>query len=267
MRMNRVKQLWREGKPAVGGWLSMPHAFVAEVMAHTGLDWLCVDLQHGCIDYSDAVPMLTAISTTNVTPFVRVPWNDPAIIMKVLDAGAYGVIVPMVNNRAEAERAVAACRYPPKGIRSNGPNRVLLYAGADYQKYANDEVACVVMVETAEGIEKLDEIAATPGVDALYIGPTDLALALGLPPVMDNDDPKHVATVNRILEACRKHNKIGAIHTTSSKFTQRYIDQGFKMVMLGADRVAMSNYMKAEVARLTGWTPMSAVTGPSTGGY
>src|SRR6476620_10033998 len=267
MRMNRVKKLWREGKPAVGGWLSLPHAFAAEVMAHTGLDWLCVDMQHGCIDYSDAVNMQTAISTTEVTPLVRVPGNEPAMIMKVLDAGAYGVIVPMVSNRAEAERAVAACRYPPVGMRSNGPNRVLLYAGADYQKHANDEVACVVMIETPEGIEKMDEIVSTPGVDAAYIGPTDLALALGLPPVMDNDEPKHIATVNRILESCKRHKKIAGIHTASSKFTQRYIDQGFQMVMLGTDRGAMSSFMKAEVGRLTGWKPHTPVAPPSTGGY
>ena len=121
MRMNRLKQLWREGKPAVGSFLSIPNGFAAEVMAHTGLDWLCVDMQHGCIDYSDAVNMLTAISTTAVTPIVRVPWNEPSIIMKVLDAGAYGVIVPMVSNRAEAERAVAACRYPPGPAESRAP--------------------------------------------------------------------------------------------------------------------------------------------------
>jgi 4-hydroxy-2-oxoheptanedioate aldolase len=267
MRMNRVKKLWREGKPAIGGWLSIPHCFPAEVMAHTGLDWLCVDMQHGCIDYSDAVNMLTAISTTEVTPFVRVPWNEPAMIMKVLDAGAYGVIVPMVSNRAEAERAVAACRYPPAGMRSNGPNRVLLYAGADYQKHANAEVICAVMVETAEAIEKLDEIVSTPGVDAVYIGPTDLALALGLPPVMDNDEAKHIETVNRILETCKRHKKIGGIHTASSKFTQRYLDQGFQMVMLGADRAAMSSFMKAEIGRLTGWTPSAPAAPPSTSGY
>ena len=256
MRMNRVKQLWREGKPAVGGWLSMPGCFVAECMASTNLDWLCIDMQHGCIDYSDVVPMLTAISTTGATPFVRVPWNEPAIIMKVLDAGAYGVIVPMVSNRAEAERAVAACRYPPAGIRSNGPNRAFFYGGADYQKHANGEMVCAVMIETAEGIAKIDEIVSTPGIDVAYIGPTDLALALGLPPVMDNDDPKHVETVNRILAACRKHKVIAGIHTASSKFTQRYLDQGFQMVMLVTDRSAMMNYVKAEAARLTGWTPI-----------
>ena len=267
MRMNRVKKLWREGKPTVGGWLSLPHAFAAEVMAHTGLDWLCVDMQHGCIDYADAVNMLTAISTTATTPLVRVPWNEPAMIMKVLDAGAYGVIVPMVSNRAEAERAVAACRYPPLGMRSNGPNRVLLYAGADYQKHANTEVICAVMIETAEGIEKLEEIVSTPGVDAVYIGPTDLALALGLPPVMDNDEPKHVATVNKILESCKRNKIVPGIHTASSKFTQRYIDQGFQMVMLGTDRGFMANFAKAEIGKLTGWTPANPVATSGTGGY
>ncbi len=201
--------------------------------------------------------MLTAISTTAVTPFVRVPWNEPAMIMKVLDAGAYGVIVPMVSNRAEAERAVAACRYPPVGMRSNGPNRALLYGGADYQKNADREMACVVMIETAEGIQKMEEIISTPGVDAVYIGPTDLALALGLPPVMDNDEPLHVATVNKILAACQRHKVIAAIHTAGAKFTQRYIDQGFRMVMLVADRAAMSNHVKAEIGRLTGWTPLA----------
>jgi 4-hydroxy-2-oxoheptanedioate aldolase len=257
MRMNRVKQLWREGKPAIGGFLSIPSGFSAEMMAHTGLDWLCIDMQHGCIDYSDVVPMLTAISTTAVTPFVRVPWNEPAMIMKVMDAGAYGVIVPMVSNRAEAQQAVAACRYPPVGMRSNGPNRAVLYGGADYQKGADREMACVVMIETAEGIAKMEEIVSTPGVDAVYIGPTDLALALGLAPVMDNDEPLHVATVNRLLETCRRHKVVAAMHTASSKFTQRYIDQGFLMVMLVADRAAMSNYVKAEIGRLTGWAPLA----------
>jgi len=260
MRINRVKQLWREGKPAVGGFLSIPSGFSAEVMSHTGLDWLCIDMQHGCIDYSDAVPMLTAISTTAVTPFVRVPWNEPSIIMKVLDAGAYGVIVPMVSNRAEAERAVSACRYPPAGIRSNGPNRALYYGGADYQKNADREMLCIAMIETAEGIARMDEIVSTPGLDAVYIGPTDLALSLGLPPVMDNDDPKHVATVNKVLETCRKHKVAAAMHTTSARYTQRYIDQGFQMIMLINERTAMLNYVKGEVAKLTGWTPLPPPT-------
>ena len=262
MRMNNLKKLWREGKTTVGAWLSIPSGFSAEVMAHTGVDWLCVDMQHGCIDYSDVVPMLTAISTTNVTPLVRVPWNEPSMIMKVLDAGAYGVIVPMVSNREEAERAVAACRYPPTGMRSNGPNRAFMYSGADYQKHSDKEMLCIVMIETPEGIEKMEEIISTPGLDGAYIGPTDLALALGLPPVMDNDEPLHVATVNRMLELCKKHKVVAGMHTGSSKYSQRYIDQGFQMVMLVNDRAAMSNWVKAEVGRLTGWTP-AVPTAPS----
>ena len=166
-----------------------------------------------------------------------------------------------------AERAVAACLYPPKGMRSAGPVRARLYSGDDYVAHANDEIVIAVMIETAEGIEKMDEIISTPGVDGAYIGPTDLALALGLPPVMDNDEPKHIATVNKILESCKRHKKVAGIHTNSSKFTQRYLDQGFQMVMLGADRVAMSNYMKAEVGRLTGWTPLVPVGAPDKGGY
>src|SRR6185295_12958546 len=154
--------------------------------------------------------------------------------------------VPMVSNRAEAERAVAACRYPPTGIRSNGPVRAALYGGADYQKNADKEVLCIVMIETTEGIAKMDEIISTPGVDVVYIGPSDLALSLGLAPVMDNDEPKHVATVNKILETCRKHKVVAAMHTMSAKYSQRYIDQGFQMIMLVNDRMAMQNYVKAE---------------------
>jgi 4-hydroxy-2-oxoheptanedioate aldolase len=267
MRFNRVKKLWSEGLPAVGGWLSIPHCFPAELTAHTGLDWLCIDMQHGCIDYSDTIPMLTAISTTPVVPFVRVPWNEPSMIMKVLDAGAYGVIVPMVSNRREAEQAVAACRYPPSGMRSNGPNRVMQYAGSDYQKHANDEIACIVMIETQEGIEKMDEIISTPGVDAAYIGPTDLALALGLAPVMDNSEAKHVETVNKILETCKKHHKVAGIHTASSKFTQRFLDQGFQMVMLGTDRNGMSNFFKSEINQLKGWNPLQFTAGQDNSAY
>src|ERR1700688_1966722 len=121
MRANRIRQMWSEGKTAIGGWLSLPSSFSAEVMAQQGFDWLCVDMQHGIIDYQVAVTMLQAISTTETVPIVRVPWNDAWQIMKALDAGAYGVIVPLINTRADAEAAVAACRYPPTGMRSSGP--------------------------------------------------------------------------------------------------------------------------------------------------
>ena len=224
---NTFKAAIKAGKPQIGLWSSLSSNYSVEVIAGAGFDWLLLDMEHSPNDLESLLAQMQAAAAYPSHPIVRVPWNEPSVIMKVLDAGAYGVIVPMVSNRAEAERAVAACRYPPVGMRSNGPNRVMQYAGADYQKYANDEVACVVMIETPEGIEKMDEIISTPGVDAAYIGPTDLALSLGLPPVMDNDEPKHVETVNRILAACKRAGIIAGIHTNSSKFTQRYLDQGF----------------------------------------
>jgi 4-hydroxy-2-oxoheptanedioate aldolase len=239
MRANTVRQAWREGKATVGGWLSLPDSFAAEVMAHQGFDWLTVDMQHGLIDYSSAVPMLQAISTTNTTPFVRVPWNDPATIMKVLDAGAYGVIVPLINNAAEAERAVGAARYPPRGYRSNGPIRGRYYGGVDYNALAHEHVMVALMVETREGLENVDEIAAVDGVDAIYIGPSDLGYALGMAPKLDNDEPQHVAAVERILEACKRHGVAAGIHTGGPAYSARWIERGFQMVTVTSDEGAM----------------------------
>ena len=221
--------------------------FVAESMAHAGFDWLCLDMQHGLLDYTDIKCMLPAISTTDTIPFVRVPWNEPYEIMKVLDAGAYGVVVPLVNNAEEAARAVAACRYPPKGMRSFGPVRAAMSAGRNYAQEANDEIACIVMIETAEALENLDEIISTPGVDAVYIGPADLAFALGLPPSGDNDEPIHVEAVNKIFECSRKHNIAAGIQTGSVAYTKRYLDQGFHMVTLGGDSGFMARMARQEL--------------------
>lgn len=248
MRENAPLRTWRAGGQTIGGWLSIGNAYTAEAMAHVGFDWLCIDMQHGVIDYEDLKVMLPAISTTATTPFVRVPWNDPPIIMKVLDAGAYGVIVPLVNNREEAERAVAACRYPPDGIRSFGPIRAALYGGRGYVQGANDELACIVMIETREALDNLDEILSTPGVDAAYIGPSDLAYALGLPPVGDNDDPKHVETVAMIARKCREHGIAAGIHTSSLAYTQRYLEAGFNFVTLGSDGGFMQRLARQELA-------------------
>ena len=252
MRENRTLRTWRDGGQTVGAWLSIPSSFSAETMAHAGFDWLCIDMQHGLIDYTDVVHMLTAISTTETVPLVRVPWNDPPTIMKVLDAGAYGVVVPLVNNAEEARRAVFACRYPPDGGRSSGPARATMYAGAGYQAGANSEIACIVMIETAEALDNLDEILSVPGVDAAYIGPSDLAYAIGLTPTGDNDDPKHVETVDRIFEACRRNGVAPGIHTGSVEYTRRYLEQGFQMITLGADRGFMAQRAGADLAAARG---------------
>jgi 4-hydroxy-2-oxoheptanedioate aldolase len=168
-------------------------------------------------------------------PVVRVPWNDPSTIMKALDYGAYAIIVPLVNNAADAAAAVAACRYPPKGIRSSGPLRALYYGGADYLAKADDEILVIAMIETSEGIANLDAICAAPGVDAVYIGPSDLSFALGLPPRMDNTDPLHLDTCNRILAAAHRHGKKACMHCVSAAFAADALKRGFDLVMLTSD--------------------------------
>jgi 4-hydroxy-2-oxoheptanedioate aldolase len=235
MRENAVRRAWREGKPAVGAWLSLPNSFSAELMAQQGFDYLCIDMQHGLIDYADAVHMLQAISTTTVTPFVRVPWNDPATLMKVLDAGAYGVVVPLINTPEDAKLAVGACRYPPRGFRSSGPIRASIYGGRDYQQYSHEHIAVILMIETAQGLENLDAILDVDGVDAIYIGPADLSYALGLPPRMDSDHPTHVEAVDRILHACKRHGVVAGIHTGGVAFSASAIERGFQMVTLTSD--------------------------------
>lgn len=247
MRTNHVLRAWRDGKQTVGAWLAIDSTYSAEIMAHAGFDWLCLDTQHGLLDYNDVKRMLPAISTTDTIPFVRVPWNEPYEIMKALDAGAYGVVVPMVNNRGEAEAAVRACRYPPDGLRSHGPARAAIYAGRGYAQEANGEIACIVMIETAEALENLDEIMSTPGVDAVYIGPSDLAYALGLAPTGDNNEPEHVAAVNRIHATAKKHGIASGIHTGSLEFARRYLDQGFHMVTLGSDSGFMARLARNEL--------------------
>jgi 4-hydroxy-2-oxoheptanedioate aldolase len=250
MRPNRIRGLWKDGKTAIGGWLSIPSSFSAEVMAHQGFDWLCVDMQHGIIDYPDAVPMLQAISTTDTLPIVRVPWNDPWLIMKALDAGAYGVIVPLINTAADAEAAVAACRYPPKGIRSSGPTRAVYYGGSDYQEHANDEILCFCMIETRQGIDNLEEICSVPGLDLVYIGPADLSLALGLPPRADVEDPLHLETVKRIRETAHRHGIHAGMHCASPGFAAKKVVEGFDVVMLTSDVSCLARESGGQLTRM-----------------
>jgi 4-hydroxy-2-oxoheptanedioate aldolase len=153
MRPNNIRTVWNAGQCVVNGWLAIPSAFSAEVMAHCGWDSLCIDIQHGMVDYQTATTMMQAISTTAVTPIVRVPWNDPAIIMKCLDAGAYGIVCPMINSGEDALRFAGACRYPPMGYRSLGPIRAQLYGGSDYAAKANEEIVALAMIETMPGLE------------------------------------------------------------------------------------------------------------------
>jgi 4-hydroxy-2-oxoheptanedioate aldolase len=240
VRQNHVKRAWREGKTTFGAWLSLPSSFSAEVMAHQGFDWLCIDMQHGVIDYQMAVSMLQAISTKDPVPFVRVPWNEPGIIGKMLDAGAYGIIIPMVNSRAEAEAAVGACRYAPAGYRSFGPVRAAYYAGTDYFAHANDEVACIPMIETATAIAGLADIMTVPGIDAVYVGPADLSITLGLAPGMDNTDPSFDDALQAVVAACGRHGITPGIHSTAAIAPKR-LEQGFRMITVSSDTGSMAS--------------------------
>ena len=239
MRRNGVREAWAAGRPALGAWLVIPSAFSAEIIAHGGFDWVCVDMQHGVIDYAQMVTMLQAVASTDVTPLVRVPWNEPAIIGKTLDAGARGVIVPMVNSRADAERAVQACRYAPVGARSYGPVRASYYVGFDYFANANEDVLCIVMVETRDAVAQVDDILSVPGVDAVYVGPADLSVTLGLPPAPDQDAASFSDAITRILDACRAHGVVPGIAGNQQTAPKR-IEQGFRLVEVAADAALLA---------------------------
>ena len=253
MRKNKLKKIFSEGKAVINGWLQIPSSFSAEVMAHQNWDSLTIDMQHGVIDYSSALPMLQAISTTDVVPMARVNWNEPGQIMKILDAGCYGIICPMVSNKEEAERFVQACMYPPSGYSSFGAVRGLIYGGADYADHANDEILKLAMIETKESLDKLDEIMSTDGVDGIYIGPSDLSLAIGEKPGFDRaEDTKAYSEILRILEHAKKNNIFAGIHNGTPEYAQKMIDKGFNFVTIGADQRAMSAGAKEIVEKMKG---------------
>ena len=248
MRENALKKIWAKGEAVVNGWLSIPSGFSAEVMAHQGFDSLTIDMQHGVVDYQVAVSMLQGISTLGVVPLARVPWNDPARLMKILDAGAYGVICPMINTAQEAEAMVRACKYPPRGFRSWGPVRASLYAGTDYGDHANTETIVMPMIETAEALKNLDDILTVPGVDAIYVGPSDLSLALGCKPRLDQTDAPVVEAQQKIVEACKKHGVIAGIHNSTSAYSLKMIEAGYQFVTLASDSRFLAQRAAEEAA-------------------
>ncbi len=235
MRENRLRALWQADEAAVNGWLTVPSSFSAEVMAQQGWDTLTIDLQHGLIDYQAMVTMLQAISTTPTVPIVRVPWLEPGILMKALDAGAYGVICPMVNTREDAQRLVAYTHYAPQGTRSYGPTRAAIYGGADYASKANATIVVFAMIETREALDNLDAILSVEGLDAIYIGPSDLSLALGCSPQFDDVDPPVAQAIDHIVARARAHGVVAGIHNGRPDVAKARIAKGFRFVTVGTD--------------------------------
>ncbi len=252
MRENPLRAVWRADRPAVNAWLSLGDPFAAEIVAASGFDSVCVDLQHGLADLGSLTPMLQAVGCTGAVPLARAPWNDASTLMRILDAGALGVIVPMVDDAEQARRAVAACRYPPVGIRSFGPTRAAVAHGAGYAERANQEVLVFAMVETRGGIEAAEEIAAVDGLDGIYVGPADLSFALGLPPRLDNDHPDHVRTVAAILEACRRHGKIAGLHTADPDFARAAAGRGFRLLTIATDAACLAAEVRRRLAVFRG---------------
>ncbi|MGH7188074.1 MAG: HpcH/HpaI aldolase family protein [Acetobacteraceae bacterium] len=246
---NRVKQLWQEGKAAVNGWLAIPSGFSAEVMSKAGWDSLTVDIQHGVQDYQSMVACFQGMQANPVTPFVRVPWNEPGIIGKCLDGGAMGVICPMVNTRAQAEAFVAACRYPPAGTRSNGPIRAGIYGEVGgYVKTANSEVLCMPMIETQEALDNLEAILDVPGINGVYIGPSDLGFSLGLEPRQDREEPQILKIYERVVKECGKRGIAPGVHNLTPAYAARMIGMGFRFVTIANDSGLMLRAALAAVA-------------------
>jgi len=252
MRPNRLHEIWSQGGAVVNGWIAIPNSFSAETMAHQGWDSLTIDMQHGVVDYQAAVHALTAISTTPTVPLVRVPWLEPGILMKSLDAGAYGVICPMVNTPDEAELFVRYTTYPPRGERSFGPVRALLYGGADYPQHANKTIVRFAMIETKKALDNLKEILRVDGLDAIYVGPADLSISLGYTPRMDPEEKTVVEAIEHIVGEARAAGKIAGLHCGTTAYAKKMIEKGFQFVTIASDARLMASAARAAVIDMKG---------------
>lgn len=248
---DRLDQCWKENLPAFGLWGSIPSTLTAELAAAAGFDYVCVDLQHGGADEERMVAMFAAIEARGAVPLARVLYNEPWMVNRVLDLGAAGVIVPLVGTAAEAGRAVSGCRYPPHGVRSYGPLRAALTVGsADPQRLAAGAL-CFVMVETREGLDHVEEIAATPGLDGIYIGPSDLSIGLGRDPGHGGDVLERA--IDRIAQACQAAGIVAGMHCNGGGEEARArVQAGFRMVTVGVDASLFRARIGEELAAARG---------------
>ena len=241
--MTGLRAIWAEGRASLNGWCLVGNPFTAEIMAAQGFDSVTIDMQHGALDYTDLLPMLQAMRASGATLLARVPWLDPAHVMKALDAGVEGVICPMISTPDEAARLVSYMRYPPRGVRSFGPTRAVYAHGAGYAASANDRVMAFAMIETAEGLANLEAIVATPGLDGIYVGPSDLTLSVSegkLPPGLDREEPQMIAALQEIASACQRRGLIAALHCATAAYAARAIGWGYRMTTVGSDTQFLS---------------------------
>lgn len=253
MRENKVKRQLQSGQPSLGTWLSLGSPLAAEQLAQAGFDWLNIDQEHQGIDATLTQYILQAISIApDVVPLVRVPWNDGAYIKRALDAGAYGVVIPMVNSRAEAERAVAWCKYPPQGTRSIGGIRPRLYGGADYVQRANDQILVVVQIEHIDAVKHAREILSVPGIDAYLVGPNDLCASMGLLPSLEPDHAEFWPAVEEVQRIARDLGVPSGIHVATAARARLVIERGYQFVSLASDASFMASAAAAAVQEARG---------------
>ncbi|MGY0398742.1 MAG: HpcH/HpaI aldolase family protein [Ostreibacterium sp.] len=225
---------WQNAQATLNGWLSISHAFSAEIMSHQGFDSLTIDMQHGVSDYADVITMLPAIQSTETSALVRIPWLTAEHVMKTLDAGASGIICPMINSVEDAKNLVKYAYYPPTGERSFGPIRAKFLGGKDYARYANSRLLLIAMIETQQALANLEEILGVSGIDAIYIGPADLSLNLGLTPKFDQTAPLFMEKLNIIINKVKASGKYLGIHNASNHYAERMITMGFDFVTIGS---------------------------------
>ncbi len=257
---NKALAKWRAGEHSIGAWINLPDLHIAETLARMDYDWLCFDLQHGLLSYSHLLSLIPAISATDTTPLVRVADSSASGIGRALDAGAHGVIVPMVDTADQAAGAVAACRYPPQGMRSCGPMRGLLTDGFDYLATANQEVACIAMIETAAGLENVEQIAATEGLAGSFVGPADLCFGLGIMPG-DFSNPAFTSAIERIVNAARNAGIAVGLFGYNPDAASKAKEQGFDFVSAGTDIAFLRQGAAAAMATVSGDDGVSARDG------
>ncbi|CAN5509076.1 4-hydroxy-2-oxoheptanedioate aldolase [soil metagenome] len=250
IKTNPVTDKLRSGQPAVGTWLGLCSPVAAESMAHVGWDWLVVDVEHSPVGFDTMVNCFRAIQLGGAAPMARLPWNDTIWIQRTLDAGAMGLVVPMINTVADAKSVVSNTKYATRGQRSFGGSRVAAYIDGDYRAWADDHLAIMVMIETIQAVENAEAIMAVEGVVGCFIGPTDLALSMGITQKETGPGTEHEAAMLSVLAACKKTGKAAGKHCFSAAEVTERIRQGFQFLALSSDGALMVKAAQEEYAAI-----------------
>ena len=247
---NNLFDIWAKNEASINAWLSIPNSFTAEAFGKMGWDSVTIDMQHGQNDYSTAIAMVQGLSNSNTVPMTRVPWNEPGIIMKMLDLGVQGIIAPMINTKEDCEKFVSYCYYPPIGQRSFGPMRAQVVYGSDYYQHANDNIVSMAMIETKQAVDNLDAILSVPNLTGIYIGPADMSSSYGLPPKFDVREDPVFSNIKMIAKKAKEKGKIAGIHNGSVKYMKEMMEYGFQFTTLLSDFRMMTSHAESLLKEL-----------------